>query len=166
MKKRVIVTIVLVIILCCTAAAEATLSGDSDCIIAYKKGVSLDNTTAGIDIWGRPYYLAGISNGLEQQYIESSLHGFYSKFGMDGDQDRSNNWSWVKNKPWSYCGWAKGKPYDYYGPDSGQLFSIWSGHGVHTCDRDPVVPIPSAMWLLGSGLTILGGLRLVKWRVF
>ena len=166
MKKRVIVTIVLVVILCCAAAAHATLSGDIEDILAFKKGVSSDDAAAEIKSWGSLYDLATNTSGSGQGHSQRVLQGVHGEFWIGGYQDGSNKQSWVMGEPWSYRILTKGEPNDYYVLESEQLPAIWSRHGNHTCDPDPVVPIPGAVWLLGSGLAMLGGVRLVKGKVF
>ncbi|HVO67151.1 MAG TPA: lectin-like protein [Syntrophales bacterium] len=169
--------------------ADSTFSGDNEYILVFKKGVSWDDAAAEVASWGSSYHLATITSKTEQRYVQKLLQGVNGEFWIGGYQDGSNKWHWATNEPWNYHRWSKGEPNDYYGHDSEQHLAIWSKYRKHAwmwndegnlrnisgflVEREmgennppnPVVPIPGVVWLLGSGLAMLGGVRVVKGRV-
>lgn len=99
------------------------------------------------------------------------LGGFYT--GPSGSMDPVN-WAWLNGDPYSYSNWAAGEPnmagetvLQFFGNGLGNMQPTWNNLGA---DNGAVkgyivewasnpVPLPGALWLLGSGLLGLAGWR-------
>jgi hypothetical protein len=93
----------------------------------------------------------------------------------------------VTGEPWGFTRWGKNEPNDFYGNNSEQYLAIrgkhhsnnrrwiWNDEGnskhisgfivereITTNDNGVVTPIPGALWLLGSGLVLVIGIRMSR----
>jgi hypothetical protein len=79
----------------------------------------------------------------------------------------AGHWRWVTGEPWSYTNWNKGEPNNYLNVEDYLMmwnYNKWNdgvtqgGGYIIEWNTNPV-PLPGAVWLLGSGLLVLAGLR-------
>jgi hypothetical protein len=182
MKKSIVFVVVLVVFLLSGAAAHGGIANDPEYMVVFDRGISWEAANAEAGSLGTGYHLATITTRGEQRTLQKLLQGLRGEFWVGGYQDGFDKWHWVTNEPWRYTNWAKGEPNDYYGRDSEQHLAIWSKYGKHAwkwndeknqgnisgfiversigSNNPPVVtPIPGAVWLLGTGLLAILGLR-------
>ena len=124
---------------------------------------------------GMTGYLATITSEEEQTFIESNLlptvdhwAAWLGGYQPDGDTDPDAAWVWVTGEEWSYTNWGTHEP---NGGTTENYLNIttndasWNdyldyneGYSVSYIVEYPV-PIPAAVYLLGSGLIALIGFR-------
>ena len=125
---------------------------------------------------GMTGYLATITSQEEQNFIESDLlstvghwAAWLGGYQPDGDTDPNAAWVWVTGEEWDYTNWSD------YEPNGGieeNYLNITKSDGTWNDYKDnnggssvsyiveyAPVPIPAAVYLLGSGLITLLGLR-------
>lgn len=93
----------------------------------------------------------GIAEDADDVYNEGWYNGYWSYWVSDGGAD------------WGYSGWGIAARELYDGSWDGWSFSGTAGYGDGSAPGTPVaaqapVPLPGAVWLLGSGLLGLVGL--------
>lgn len=186
MKRIILFMVVMAITLVCAAGAQACLYTDrNEYIVVFRQGVSWEHAAAEVQSWGSAYHLATITSRGEQKYLQRLLRGLRGEFWVGGYHDSANQWRWVTDEPWDYTRWAKGEPDSGSGRHGEQYLAIRSRfHGafwewrdewnpkkmagfivereITSHDNGPVVPIPAAVWLFGSGLVGLAGFRLAR----
>ena len=90
-------------------------------------------------------------------------HLFYVELGNNGQlgwvntlpfSNLGHGWYWTKSENWSQVAWYWGDGYQ------STDYKVHPAYGVAVLDGDvSPVPIPPTVWLLGSGLIGVGGLR-------
>lgn len=185
MKNRLFITFVFIGVLWGSSAAWATFSDDKEYMVVFNKGISWEEAAVEAGVWGDSYHLATITSRQEQKYLQKLLRGLRGEFWIGGYQDAQNRWQWVTGEPWGYARWGKKEPNDFYGAGSEQHLAIWGKYHKHKWmwndegnlknisgfiverelrinDNGVVTPIPGAVWLLGSGLVVMMGIRLAR----
>jgi len=130
-------------------------------------------------------YLAVIGSSDENLFALSLVSnpafwyvdGYGSQIGpwLGGYRIDSSNWGWVNGEAWGFTAWAPGEPNNMGGGENRLHFFYNSGGGglwndigenvqIHgyivEYDQNPAaVPLPAALWLLGSGLMALAGFK-------
>jgi TolA-binding protein len=186
--KNIMTVVVLIGILSLGVSAQASFSGDQESTGVFQSGTTWEQTKTDVASWGNTYPLASGESSEKQRYLQSRLQGLKGEIGFggyedvqyqsqwekkdseknrrwakakqddpdqkwsndpalrigfkgehwrSGDEDTHNKWQWMENEQWEHRHWAKGEP-----------------------DPSPT-PIPSAVLLLGSGLSMIGGLRVM-----
>ena len=184
MKRIILAAAVWIAMLGFTTPSRGDFFIDQEHIVVFRPGISWEEAAAAVQGWGSTYHLATITTREEQRYWQRLLRGLRGDFWLGGYRDDDNEWRWVTGEPWDYTRWARGEP------DSASYLSMRGGYGGRawrwrdknnsrrisgflverdlrpddTDPIDPVVPIPAAAWLFGSGLAVLGGLRLARRR--
>jgi hypothetical protein len=111
---------------------------------------------------------------------------FLGGFQPAGSLEPAGNWQWVTGETWSFTNWAPGEPNNTY--SGGAIFNsqatstseevlhfypngvnwndvpLMSGWGGYIVEYEPStpVPLPGAIWLLGSGLVGIIGFKKLK----
>ncbi len=130
---------------------------------------------------GMTGHLVTITSSEENQFIVDQFanHGLVSAwigaYQESGTPEPDGDWQWVTGETWSYTNWAAGEPNDAGGEDQAEIY-LWGEYTGTWNDEKPTVtqgylieyepvPIPGAVWLLGSGLIGLvafGGRRMKR----
>lgn len=127
-------------------------------------------------------YLVTLTSADEAAFVSSNLDesgcwlGGYQESGASAP---NQNWAWVTGEAWSYTNWEANNPDDLDGVENGDEDILqfvwgndvsWAGYWndasatsttysyIIEYDTNPV-PIPGAVWLLGSGLLGLVAVR-------
>jgi hypothetical protein len=108
----------------------------------------------------------------------SALNGYFlGGFQPEGSPEPTGNWQWVTGEIWSFSNWAYVEPNDRFGGDgiipqphkegwNEEVLQFWGNNGTWNDMEQtafwggliveygsvPSVPLPSALWLFGSGL--------------
>jgi hypothetical protein len=185
MKRIVFAAIALIAVLFFSSGAQACFYAEKEYIVVFRSGVSWEDAAAEVRGWGSAYHLATITSREEQKDLRRLLRGLRGEFWIGGYQDSKNQWRWVTGESWDYSRWAKGKPDGDYGVGQDHYLAIRSKFNGHRwvwsdelnpervsgfiVERDlsshengPVVPLPAAAWLFGSGVAVLAGLSLTR----
>ena len=115
-------------------------------------------------------HLATITSQGENDFVTSLLQpsgfGWLGGIQTAGALSPSDGWRWVTGEPFAFTNWAAGEPNDL--PFDEIFLEInWTGFWNDCCGPPDVtrplyvaewVPIPSAVWLFGSGLLGLIGI--------
>jgi hypothetical protein len=129
-------------------------------------------------------YLATITSEAEYQWIVANLGGALTLdhwLGGYRDLDSGSEftgWHWVTGETWSYTKWFPGEPSSIYenalqfddDERINPLLGYWNDLDRNNPELGYIVeyshpvPIPGAVWLLGSGLMGLIGLKSIKHR--
>ncbi len=132
---------------------------------------------------GMTGHLATLTSAAENAFVAnpgflgSSYGGIYGDLVWIGGHETAGGWNWVTGEAWSWTNWKPGQPSNGPGEDYLQLLITnfdmgqWndrtlaggSGSGYYTAyiieyEASPV-PVPAALWLMGSGLLGLAALR-------
>ncbi|MCP3876090.1 MAG: VPLPA-CTERM sorting domain-containing protein [Desulfobacteraceae bacterium] len=114
-------------------------------------------------------YLATLTSADENSFVWSNFSITHSFIG--GYQAANNGaWTWITGEAWTWDNWASGEPnnggsganedfiqFAYTGGGQwNDINSTWSAGYI--IEYAPV-PLPGAIWLLGSGLIGLAGLK-------
>jgi len=128
-------------------------------------------------------HLVTINNAAEEAWLISTFGNTRYWIGFT-DQAQEGTWVWIAGDGgyWksgdpgstSYVNWAPGEPNNMTPPAWGEDYAVmnWSGGKWNDFDSNrpenytyrgviEVVPLPGALWLLGSGLL---GLARLRWR--
>jgi hypothetical protein len=122
---------------------------------------------------GLTWHLATVTSAAENTFVNALTTTPFDVW-LGGKQlpnqaTRDAGWQWVTGEAWSYTNWASGEPNDFGTPaednEENYLGYINGFYGFTGQNHDaPVnwfqnqgyfaeaVPIPAAVWLLGSGL--------------
>ncbi len=133
------------------------------------------------------YHLATITSAAEQDFLKDLMSQYSGEFWLGAEQNLSaaaetakNNddiniaasgWEWVTGEAWDYTSWQKGEPNDWGGEE--YHLGFWSRfdwnwndeHGKSNVKGYVIesnaasVPEPASMFLFGSGLIALAGVR-------
>ena len=124
---------------------------------------------------GPGWYLATITSQAENNFV-SNLIAPLGHVWLGGYQNPLNttvaalNWTWVTGETFGYTNWAPGEPNDYNAAQTGvyeQYLAMLPGGewndasgpvNLYIAERSTVVPLPSTLLLLGSGLAGLAGI--------
>lgn len=119
-------------------------------------------------------HLVTISDATENQWLVDTFGLGASWIGFT-DEAQEGNWVWITGEPVTYTNWASTEPNNnYYGQPENYAFFNYSGSGQWAdiksedprlvgigalIERESPVPIPGALWLFGSGLIGLVGIK-------
>ena len=133
-------------------------------------------------------YLVTLTSAEEAAFVSSNLDEsgcWMGGYQESGGSELDENWAWVTGEIWSYTNWEATNPDDWDGTPGGVGFEDgdenilqfvwgndvpWAGKWndasaatttysyIIEYDTNPV-PIPGAVWLLGSGLIAMVGIR-------
>jgi hypothetical protein len=121
-------------------------------------------------------YLVVITSQQEQDFLTTTigplLDNSWKWIGLYAQNNEEGNWAWVTGELVIYTNWDGGEPNnrtndEYFGEM--YAFGTWNDitgthypvYGIIERDVAPV-PLPGAVWLLGSGLVGLMGWRRFK----
>ena len=179
-KRNTIAVIALFMVLCLNGIGHACLKDGAggysgEYILVFSRGVSWEEAAQEAASWGDSYRPATVTGLEEQKYIMRLLNGLQGEFRIGGYHKSDNQWRWTTGEPWAYRNLDKERPDFYSTLNVGRHGSRrrWHKEGSHRFilgfiaeknrpNPNPV-PLPPAMMLFGSGLTAVGGLRVV-WR--
>jgi hypothetical protein len=125
---------------------------------------------------GMQGYLATITSAQENWWIVNNLGGAETIAHWLGGYREDGNWKWVTGEQWSYTNWERGEPSgdgDALEFDDNTDLTPNLGHWNDFSNFRPesgyiveygttAVPIPGAIWLLGSGLAGIIGFKKLK----
>jgi hypothetical protein len=109
----------------------------------------------------------------------TSIGPWLGGYQYDKTAENAGHWTWVTGEAWDYTHWNGGEPnnngggedYLQIGTDHGRNYPSWNdysgtslvyGYMVEWNTDPSTVPLPGAVWLLGSGLLGLAGWRRLK----
>ena len=114
-------------------------------------------------------HLVTIADAAENQWLVDTFGTTVAWIGFT-DEAQEGNWSWITGEPVTYTNWASTEPNNnYFGQPENYAFTnygagLWadvsngdSRYPFHALIETNTVPIPGAVWLLGSGLVALIG---------
>ncbi len=180
--------VVLIGILSLGVSAQASISADQESNGVFQSGTTWEQTKTDVASWGNTYPLASGQSSEEQRYLQSRLQGLKGEIGFGGYENVQYQLQWEKKDSEQNRRWAKAKqddPDQKWADDSAQLRGFkgehwrggdedahnkwqWMEKGQwehrHWAKGEPnpsPTPIPSAVLLLGSGLSMIGGLRVM-----
>lgn len=120
---------------------------------------------------GMQGYLATATDAGEDQFISSLANNAFGYLGAS-DADSEGDWKWITGEAWSYTNWAPGEPNNCCGGENYLLKwdnnqwndispadSFITGYYVEYENAPSAVPAPAALWLFGSGVVGLLGMR-------
>lgn len=173
-------TILLSVLAALPAAASTYTFGNSEYILIQSSGISWDDAKLAAEAAGG--HLATITSAEESAYLKSNvfrdLNKAYWLGGYQtGDQNKktpTENWNWVTDEEWSFTDWSNIEP-NNAGTNEIHL-SADSRYGFQWNDEDSDVshqingyvvekslsaptPIPGAVWLLGTALVAILGIK-------
>ena len=156
--------------------------------VAFPSGITWDEArifAANSTYLGMNGHLATITSMEENNFIVNSLGGpgavntfFLGGFQPASSPEPDGNWQWITGEPWSFSNWDPAEPNNLYsgggigttiGTDE-EVLHFYHGNGQWNdvpqsigwygliVEYEPI-PIPGAVWLLGSGLMGLVGVR-------
>lgn len=120
-------------------------------------------------------HLVTINNQAEQDWLMSNFGEARYWIGFT-DMQIEGTWVWTSGEPITYTNWEPGEPNDYWQPGGEDYAAMnwatdtgsWNDFGPDSHDIGTVqggiaeiasVPIPAAVWFLGSGLIGIVGIR-------
>jgi hypothetical protein len=186
MIKRIVLTVFfLTAALFFNTGAQACFFADKEYIVVFRPGVSWEEATAEVRGWGSSYHLATITSREEKRELGKLLRGLQGQFWIGGYRDSMAHWQWVTGEPWGYTRWGKKEGEDDSRIDPSRYLAIrgkfhghrwvweekWDPKGIsgfiaerdlRSLENSPVVPLPAAAWLFGSGVAALAGLGLAR----
>ena len=141
--------------------------------------LSWDQASTNVNAMGAGWHLATITSLGENSFVSSLLLNgdpvkHISEAWIGGYQNPLNttdaalNWTWVTGETFGYTNWNGFEPNDFMGPGTEQYLTMyfdgtWNDSAGtltgYVAERNTPVPIPGAVWLLGSGIVGLIGLR-------
>jgi len=142
-----------------------TISGTS-WTLAEAEAVSLGGHLVTINSQAENDFLANTHDLTPSGYAR--FIGFYQGAGHS---EPAGGWIWISGESVTYTNWATGEPNEYSGGTTADwaridLNALWSdarngaaGFNYKGIIELPYVPIPSAVWFLGSGLIGIVGIR-------
>jgi hypothetical protein len=158
-------------------SAPVTFGGSQYDIVSFA-GKSWDEAKADVATrLGSDWHLAVITSQDIQNFVYNNLvsragSGEYWLGGYQNpidEQVATNGWTWVTGASWNYTHWANSEPNDYSGPASEQYVLMYAENGFWNDQSElpgitgyiaeSPVPVPAAVWLLGSGLLGLFGIK-------
>jgi hypothetical protein len=162
-------------------SAPVTFGGSQYDIVSFE-GKSWDEAKADVVTrLGSDWHLAVITSQAIQDFVYNNLVSRTggTEYWLGGYQNpidevvADKGWTWVTGASWSYTNWADREPNDFSGPASEQFLAMWVGNNGQWNDVGDVglngyingyiaespVPVPAAVWLLGSGLLGLFGIK-------
>lgn len=179
-RSSIMTILVLIGILSFGASSQAYVSNDQEFMVVHQRGITWEPAEAEVASWGNSYQLATITSRQEAPYLHSLLRGLNGEFWIDGNEEVGNHRQLVKQDFWPNMYRAKGESEDSFKKHSFDRWAMadrdrrhdWSGYDEYNSrhipgfivERSPAAdpaptPIPSAALLLGSGLSMIGGLR-------
>lgn len=109
-------------------------------------------------------HLATLTSEQENSFVIKNLPIYDQWIGgyqTSTDVEPNGNWAWITGEEWSYTNWARGEPSNrngsehflqFYGGRGGEWNDFWGWMQRDYVVEFDVVPIPGAIWMLGSGL--------------
>ncbi|NPA25396.1 MAG: C-type lectin domain-containing protein, partial [Deltaproteobacteria bacterium] len=116
-------------------------------------------------------HLATLTSAGENTFVKALVDdgrhwaSWIGGFQPENADEPDGDWTWVTGEPWSYANWNNGEPNDSGGEDSLVIYysGTWNDQSGtlrrYVVEYENPVPIPGAVWLLGSGLLGLIGVR-------
>jgi hypothetical protein len=158
-------------------SAPVTFGGNQYDLVSFE-GKSWNEAKADVVTrLGSDWHLAVITSQDIQNFVYNNLvrragSGRYWLGGYQNpidEQVATNGWTWVTGASWSYTHWDNSEPNDYFGSASEQYLLMYAENGFWNDQSalsgitgyiaESPVPVPSAVWLLGSGLLGLFGIK-------
>jgi hypothetical protein len=126
---------------------------------------------------GAQGYLATITSDQENRWIVDNLGGAATLDHWLGGYNDQGTWKWVTGETWSYTNWWPGEPNGTIGyilqfddnEGNPPVPGYWNDYDPNSPEPGYIVeynapapvPLPSAIWLFGSGLAgIMGYIKL------
>ena len=120
-------------------------------------------------------YLATMTSQSENDFVWTGLAQdvhcpWLGGFQPPGTAEPDTGWQWVTGETWNFTNWGLNQPDDAHGGQDYLVFysgGTWDDYDVPggvtstfivEYESNPV-PIPSAVWLLASGLIAFAGIR-------